>query len=364
VIAEPSESAILLIWAIADALSAADLICIRLGYKARDHFDDTWAGGATALWPTSALVELAETFLVTEQTRKDDWRGDRREAAKPKRVRECDLVKVSPLREPTGITLGVTPEMIPERERMTVELQAINAVNGAADIRGAGNTVTLVRRFQHSLGFGGRFYAPVSTLSPEERLAITIDGSPVVEVDVKASQLTVLLGLTRVTEAPADAYEVPGIPRDVVKSWAIQTLGSGRPPTKWSPKMVSAIKSGITAPAVWKALQPRYPFLGDLASLVPSELLSTVPEALHAWAAGQWVVMREAEIIAAAMRDLSRAGVAVLPIHDSLLVPEEAETGAKEALVEAFRADAGITPRLEVERANAIHAAETRSFWT
>ena len=234
-----------------------------------------------------------------------------------------------------------------ELEALCNDVGGINTVNAAADIRGAGHSVTLVRRFRHSLAFGGRFYAPVCSMSPEDRQRITINGEPVAELDVKASQLTVLLGITGHRHAPVDAYAVPDIPRDVVKAWIIQTLGTGTPAKVWSPKVAGA-GTGFQPSAVWQVLQRRYAFLADLPGLVPPALMDGIPSEARRKAAGQWVVQREAAILARAMGSLSRAGVIVLPVHDSLIVPVSAAMTARQALADAFVACVGIVPRLTV----------------
>lgn len=92
----------------------------------------------------------------------------------------------------------------------------------------------------------------------------------------------------------------------------------------------------------------QYPFLANLAALVPPADLAGLPDDKHGWAAGQWLVQREASIIARAMMALSGAGVIVLPVHDSLVVPVSEVLKAREALEAAFVALAGIVPRLEV----------------
>lgn len=246
---------------------------------------------------------------------------------------------------------------------MVADLSAVNGINGAADIRGAGHSVGLVRRFQHSLNFGGRFYAPHCQMSEAERLSVTVDGALVVEIDVKASQLTVLLGITGTIEAPPDAYAVPGIARDVVKAWVIQTLGAGQPATRWSQRGKGA-GSGVTPGQVREALEPRYPFLRDLVSLVPQEALATLPRDRHPWGAGQWIVMREAQIIARALLALANAGIVALPVHDSLVVPEHAEARAREALRTAFVSEVGIEPRLEVARPAPLWpGVDDPAFW-
>ena len=247
---------------------------------------------------------------------------------------------------------------------MIEDLRAINAVNAAADIRGFKGNMTLTRRFKHALWFGGRFYndSYMGLSATEGRPGITINWGQTVEVDVKASQLTLLLGLTGARAVPNDPYEFEGIPRAVVKTWVVQTLGAGAPLRRWAdntPEDVSEFKPK----AVREAVVARYPFLGDLASLVPADLLATLPNDLEmrAWGAGQWLTFQEATIMGKAMMTLCRRGIVVLPVHDSLIVPIEAERQARGAITSEFISVAGIEPRITAKPG--LHPAETPEFW-
>ena len=343
-------------WAILNALEAAGL-CGKLdGIKSPGANLDGKGQLSAAVWPSDELMRLAAGHGVTAETRKADWRSDATLRAAAADYSEAELVSCKPAVTWGALPVPLSPEALAEMAELQRAVGAINRGNAAADIRGAGHTVTMVRHFKHSLGFGGRFYAPVCSMSPEDRQRITINGEPVAEVDVRASQLTVLLGITGHHHAPEDAYAVPGIQRDVVKAWVIQTLGSGAPVRTWSPDTAGA-KSRVRPAAVWEALRPRYGFLADLPGLVPASVLDGIPAKARSVAAGQWVVQREAAIIARAMSDLTAAGVPVLPVHDSLLVPARQIERASAALTAAFVELAGIVPRLKVDRPDMRRAA-------
>ena len=326
-------------WRIAGALQMAALIDKLDGIKTPADFDG-YGGRATALWPTEALIELATSVGCTVEGRKADWRADATVKAKARKVSEVALVTCRPAK---GVPLALTPEMQDTLDAWRRDLQAVNAVNDGADIRGAGQTVTMVRRFIHSPLLHGRFYAPHVVMAHEDRARITIGGEPTVEVDLKASQLSILLGIMGAREVQGDPYAVDGIPRACVKQFILQTLGAGKPAGGWSKRGGDGAAWPSTR-AVWEALKPRYGFLGDLGSLLPPKVFVGLPPDLHGWAVGQHLVQREATIVARALGDLGRGGIAALPVHDSLVVTVGQSETAVRALKDAFVTLEGVQP--------------------
>lgn len=335
-------------WRLANALAGAGLVTVAKGIRTPGTARDGRGGVASVIRATPALAALAASHGATEATRKADWTTDKAQRATVPRGADLAVVTVQPLQ---GVAPGMTPDMDAMRAGLQANLAAVNAANARADIRGAGPGLVLVRRFRHSLAFGGRFYGPAYvTTAAEERLAITFDGAPAAELDLKASQLTLLHGLAGHPLPPGDPYAVPCIPRDVVKAWVVQSLGGGRPALQWADSTPKAVRAACAPRAVWDALRPRCPFLADLAALVPADALASLPAERHGWAAGQWLVQREAAIVARALGELAGSGIAALPVHDALLVPVPALDAARRALMAAFEGAVGIAPRLDVER--------------
>ena len=336
-------------WSIVDALKTAGLAGERKGIKGASH--GIVGAYASALWPLQALIDRAEDFCVAPSTRKTDWGPDPDVVAAPAR-RPLGVI-VSPWQ---GVNMGMSGDMEREMERMREELATLNGLNASVAIRGAGASVTLHRKFRHSLAFGGRFWTPTyQNLSDAERLRITIDGEPVASVDVKASQLTVLHGLTGCVgpghSLPRrDLYALDGLPRDAVKAWTTRTLGRGT--VKWGRLRWDADDS----PEVWAtpikavrdAMLGLYPFLQDIEALVPPSMMASVPPERRAKAAGQYVTAREAEALAGALSYCVSRGVPVLPVHDALLVPASKVQIATEGLEGAYVALLGVAPVLEV----------------
>lgn len=132
----------------------------------------------------------------------------------------------------------------------------------------------------------------------------------------------------------------------MVKAWCVQTLGTGRPITRWGNGTAPALRK-VKPGAVWEALRPLHPFLADLPALLPPGALADLPEKDHGWAAGQWVVQLEASIIARTLGDLRVFGIVALPVHDALIVQAGQAMAAVRTLEGAFRDVAGIMPRIE-----------------
>ncbi len=139
----------------------------------------------------------------------------------------------------------------PETERLEAEVKRLNEFLDGFDIRG-GTHRGFRRIFNQGdqPGFawdkGGRLYSQgentYQQLKKHQRLAMTIDGEPVVEIDIRASYLTMLYGLLGQMFPPGsmghiefrlgtfdpskDPYDIPDFDRDVVKLWTVATLGS------------------------------------------------------------------------------------------------------------------------------------------
>ena len=102
--------------------------------------------------------------------------------------------------------------------------------------------------FTASWQLHGRWYAVGSEgnyqrLSEIERLGLTINGEPVVEVDVHASHLSIMHGLLgRPLPDIDDLYDFSDVPRWVVKAWITAALGKGSPVQKWATRAARAIQ--------------------------------------------------------------------------------------------------------------------------
>jgi len=202
---------------------------------------------------------------------------------------------------------------------------------------------------QFAWNLGGRVYArgepSYQLLSEDARLRMRIDGEPVAEVDISGSHLTLLYGRHGIPFDPAhDPYDVPGIPRDVVKAWMVTTLGRNGFPSRWPSehaKTLNQVEEGTTL---------RYP-----VKLITSAILQHHP-VLARWPNRDEGYLRlmflEAEIIIGTMLRLKRGhGIPSLPVHDSVLVSHQHRNIAASVLSEEFAKRAGTTPKLKIKSA-------------
>jgi hypothetical protein len=237
----------------------------------------------------------------------------------------------------------------PEVDAIRAEVRAINTFLEGVRIDGA-NHDGFHRGF--SMGDhpdfawdrGGRLYScgqnQFQQLSKRRRAEITLDGETVVEIDVRASYLTILHGLAgRDMDVDQDPYSVPGIPRNIVKAWLTATLGKGQVVTRWPRQTIEAyadetggrLGKDFRAAKIAEVMTARFPVLNELERLKLS------------WAELMFV---ESQAIIGAMTALMDRGVPSLPIHDSLLVPSSQVTLAVVLLSTAFNKAAGVRPML------------------
>ena len=210
------------------------------------------------------------------------------------------------------------------------------------------------RKFTGGLPLHGRWYAGGSVnyqgFSKTERASLVIDGQPVVELDVRASFLTILHGLFDVPLPEDDLYAFPGIPRDVVKAGIVATLGKGSIICQWSKRSIKKTEECAehSAPKVAAALVTRYSFLLTLGDVVahPPDTFRASRGVISAYLMGV-----ESNAMTVAMGYIREHGGALaLPVHDSLIVPESAEAIAREGIAEGFRRFAKVVPVIEVSR--------------
>lgn len=194
------------------------------------------------------------------------------------------------------------------------------------------------------------------TLKKEQRLQMRINGELVIEIDVRASQLTILHALKGVpfdTSPEADPYDIPalyrdGVPREVsrkvVKRFVTMTLGHTRFHTRWPPDKATEFreKHGIELGKVFPL------------KLVQAAVLARLP-VMRNWPDPSVtcfdLMFFESEAIIGSMLALMRAhGIPSLGVHDSLIVPASAEDRATAALRGAYSAACEADPYLDIRR--------------
>jgi hypothetical protein len=218
---------------------------------------------------------------------------------------------------------------------------------------------------------GGRLYAIGGGYQqwPEEpkkrqknyRGEITINGEPTVEIDIRASHLTILHALKGAPMDDDDPYSGTEYPRFVVKSYVAFTLGHDRlPGNQWSKtaKFAYAAKecdtnakgaaagTPCTATCMASCLQNKFPMRE-----VGSKIVTHLP-ILADWDSSPWrwgdLQFIESEVIIDTVHELAMThGIPALPVHDSIIVPMSKKDVAAQILSNQFEKRLGISPILK-----------------
>ena len=189
---------------------------------------------------------------------------------------------------------------------------------------------------------GGRLYSigedNYQLLKKQQRAAIRINGEPVIELDIRASHLTILHGIFGVPMVPSkDPYEVNGVPRGVVKAWVTMALGKGDVPKRWSPAHIEDMRElGIE-------LSRDYP----LKKITPV-ILGALP-VLRKWerqklSSLELMYYESQAIIRTVLTLIRKHQIPSLPVHDSLIVQRRHATSCKQLIVEHYEQICGMTP--------------------
>ena len=220
--------------------------------------------------------------------------------------------------------------------RFAAEVEEINEFVSQFEIEGA-NHAGFQRIFNQgdTEGFnwnkGGRLQSvgggSYQSLSKKDRKEITINGEQVVEVDIRASHLTIVYELMdQRLDLADDPYEIEGFPRDVVKKWITMTFGYNKLHQAWPRDAQEKLaEKGITE------LQKEFPI-----AVVRSAVFKRHP-IIQDWLDSPYdcfdLMFIESEKIIKAMLALKRDhGVVSLPVHDSLIVSRQNESLARAKL--------------------------------
>ena len=337
-------------WGQALAMQAAGLLHMRLGIKTGegDGYGSDFGGIPTKLWPTERLLEMCDAVGVTGTT---SWDITREAEQRRIEVPFTSLVLVRRMDSNETIPDRDLPQE--ELEEMRSSLRSLNAAAQAFDICGCLRPA-FRRVFRGGLALGGRCYAVgagnYQSMDGADRAKITINGQGTVELDIRSSFLTILLGLAGARELPRqnDLYALPGLPRDACKAWFTQSFAQGKPANRWSKE--ASKETGWPLPTtIRRAALEAYPeaFGRPLQDIVlSSDLRASLPPDKHQKAAGQRLPNIEADVICTVVDHFVQTGRIALPVHDSVIVARQDADEARQVLSEAFRMRVGLTPRI------------------
>jgi hypothetical protein len=328
------------------ALEAEELLVRRVGYPRWGAPKGQNQGATTCFHVTDEMLALATSSGVSTHDWEDHWTL-RAEPSADQAVTRLELRAKRKSERGEKLPAEVLPVDLscPRPAELDAQIERINVFLRSQDVDGL-SFLGLRRIFNNgdqpdfAWNKGGRFYSIPGGQAYErwnadlrQRL-ITINGERVVEVDLRASHLTLLHALSGHPFDPSqDPYFVKDLPRLVVKLWVAQTIGSSNPrPFQWSRKSQADyeeerpgqwLQDAFPIREVGAAVTDKHPPLIGLRSLG----YSTLDLQYH-----------EAEILRLAMEQLMFAqGIPVLPIHDALIVPRTRAEEAEWCMKEAFK---------------------------
>jgi hypothetical protein len=240
-----------------------------------------------------------------------------------------------------------------QTERLGADVKALNAFLSGFTLRG-GVHYGFVRRFNEGdapdfkWNKGGRLYSLTASSYQQrpsaERARMTINGEPVVEIDINASYLTAFHArLGEPLDLSSDPYARVGLPRNIVKAWTAGSFGNGRPLDRWLKQLTKDYEKR-------HKVKPR-----DVcaAARVRDAMLATYPALSRLGEPGvRWadLMFVESEALVGTMINLMKVyKVPSLSVHDSIIVPAaELRLGAG-LLASHYLWRVGLFPRLSTK---------------
>lgn len=254
----------------------------------------------------------------------------------------------------------------PRVQRFRDEVAGLNAFFAKHKLDGALH-IGWVRKFHEgaSRDFdfdkGGRLYSQPGIhkrnyqhMPREQRIAMTIDGELLSEIDISGSYLSIFYAAHGERVNVAGAYDgilgPEGLHRAIVKTWVNASFGNGGLLGQWS----AGVKQDFTKkyrsqgwqidPKSFPVAQvrertlARHPLLATWGHGAPG-----IPSSY-----GDLMFIESKVIISAMVRLVTEHSVPSIPVHDSILVPRSKTAIARSILEEQFNLIVGVTPLLKV----------------
>lgn len=197
--------------------------------------------------------------------------------------------------------------------------------------------------------------------APADRLRLKIDGEAVVEIDIRASYLTIYLAAQGVhVPLDRDPYQVPGLDRILVKHLVSAFFGEACKHPKDCLDLERWPRLKTDKPRDQEVREARR---GHKVKPVVARILTAIPalRALPDTGVNAGTLEKtEAGIILDVLTDLRiTEGIAALPMHDAIIVQERHVDRAASALASRFCAVVGVVPGLKIERDSSAPVAWT-----
>ena len=193
---------------------------------------------------------------------------------------------------------------------------------------------SVMRVFSDSkLSAGGRLYGAYSNHEQADRVSSTIDGLPVCEIDIRASQPTLLSSLLafKIGDTWDDLYgsfpSVKGISdpiekkkaRDQVKAVVAELIGVGNA-DKTNPSK-DLLREGVDEFRFMEIRKEATSAIPALAEMKKRRITSN-----------SYLTFHESEIILGTIEELMNLNIPAFSVHDSIIVKQDDESTATEAL--------------------------------
>ena len=226
-------------------------------------------------------------------------------------------------------------KLIPKFNLLNDEMSKINKYISKQNLENC-EFYGLVRNFniinnEHSFSYGGRIQAVgnnnFQTLKKEQRKKILINGKSVVEIDIKGSHLTIFCALLGVQIENRDPYQISSLHRDIVKEWVNISLSISKYCERWP---VGVKKRLLEKGHNLKKLTAKK---AGLLILNDIPILKKLYNAPSGWGFLQFV---ESCILMETIKELNKAKIIALPVHDSLIVENSHIEAAKKILNDVF----------------------------
>jgi hypothetical protein len=335
-----------------------------------DHYYTKPYGRRLARATLKALMAEKHLRLVQKSSKKDnlarlyaidkaicpDWLRFRNHGEGPlvivkSRKRRNKLGKVI-----GGVRMG-RKHFLPKIKRLEDQVSSINAKMLSEPLCAPSGRkfVRCYRVFNNgALGAGGRLYGHWQGKPEEERLEMTIAGDPVVEIDIKASFLSIasasLQTNSRLGDDPykrvsfvnhSEGDEAFKRNRKAAKLLINSYFFKPGEPQKF-PKGEKDKTAGKVVP-----FKKKYQLNKSVAHYM-KQIHDAFPFLSGVKADGMALMYEESEIMIQAIETLLTQGVVSYPVHDCLIVKATDQEAAIEAIQEAMISRLGFTPALDV----------------
>jgi hypothetical protein len=187
---------------------------------------------------------------------------------------------------------------------------------------------------------GGRFfYRRLSHLKRDYRRGLTINGSPVAELDFKAMFPTLAYGVVNTPMPDGDAYRWQGLEsyRDGVKTGLNTLLFGGGRGAKFGKEVREALPKAMNPAAFRRAFLRHHPALEPLLSM----------DAGGGLPIGYRLMNTESRIMALVLERLMRRGIVGIGLHDGLIIGTEHKAIARGIMGDTARELAGVAIPVE-----------------